>query len=105
MGMPFKDDAEHVPDFALVPVRRRPDIHNTIEGGMLACEGDFESNVPVALERQEVIDDGEIARRLAFPMGAHALVNRREVVQHPVGLGNLVLQVTQNIPRLVARGP
>ena len=53
--------AEHVPDFALVPLGRREHARDRGQRGRLAQQGDLEPHVAVVLERQQVVDDREIA--------------------------------------------
>ena len=59
MRMAVKDDAEHVPYLTLVPISGGPDIG---DGGHARSfeERNLETDVRITLERQQVIDDGEI---------------------------------------------
>ena len=69
MRMAVEDDAEHVPHFALVPVGGGPDVRDASAAtGRSSGKGDLDADVFVALERKQMIDDGEIARRLAIAM-------------------------------------
>jgi hypothetical protein len=75
MWMSVEGDAEHVPDFALVPIRGGPKVRDGGERGCAACERHFDANVCVTLVGKQVIDDGEIARRLVLAMDALTFVD------------------------------
>ena len=62
-GWPSNADAEHVPHLALVPVGGRPEVGDGRHGRVLALQRDLDPHVVVALEREQVVDDGEVARR------------------------------------------
>ena len=95
--MAGKDDAEHVPDLALVPVSRRPDVGDGGHQRIAGRERYLEADIRVAGKRQQVVDHGEIACRLAFTVAAHALVNGGEVIQHAIGAPCFQFQVTQDV--------
>ena len=105
MRVAVEDDAEHVPYLALVPVRRRPDIGNGGHQQIVGSERDLETDVRVTLERQQVIDDSEIAWRLIVAVRAGALVDGGEVIQHAVRLLRFQFQVAQDIAHAVPRDP
>src|SRR6185312_2968337 len=74
-------DAEHVPDLALVPARRRPEVGDRWKRRLFTDERNLEADVGVSFEREQVIDDREVARRLLGLVRAYALVDRGEVVE------------------------
>src|SRR5688500_5919643 len=79
-----KDDAEHVPYLALIPIRRGPDISDRWQHQIVGKEPDLETDICVARKRQQVINHGEIARRLALAVDADALIDGGEVVKHAI---------------------
>ena len=58
--MPFEPNPEHIPDFALVPVCRRPDIHYAFDRRVFSFKRDFEPDVFVPAEGHEMIDHREV---------------------------------------------
>src|ERR671923_1959955 len=82
--MALEDDAEHIPDFALIPIGRGPEINDAADGGEFALERDLEADVGVAIVGQELIDHGEIAVRLPMALRTDALVDGGEVIQYSV---------------------
>src|SRR6185503_7892375 len=86
MRMPIETNAEHIPDFPLIPVRRRPKVGNCANRCPVFLERSLDPDICVAIKGQQVIDDGEVARRRILRMSPHALINGREVVEHPIRL-------------------
>src|SRR5690606_25963485 len=74
--MTLERDAEHVPDFSLVPARGRPEPRYARHRRPLALERDLDSQILVPPVGEEVIDDREVARRLAVAVLAQPLVDR-----------------------------
>ena len=85
MRMALKDDAEHVPYFALVPIGRGPHIADRREGQVGFDQRNFETNILVAVEREQMIDDGKFTVGKALPVSALALVDGRQVEQQCIG--------------------
>ncbi len=105
-GMAVELDPEHVPDFPLVPVGRRPEPDEGAEREGVLFEGDLDPEVLVAAERKQVIDDGEVAGGLVvggLPPGA--LVDGGQVVEHLVGLRSFFFQVAEEVVELFPRDP
>ena len=71
MRVPGKGDAEHVPDFALVPVRGRPEVVMLSSDRDAPVERGLDADVLVALEGEQVIDDGESRGRQLVPVHPH----------------------------------
>ena len=105
MRMPVEGDAEHVPDFALVPVRGRPEIRHRGERRRAAGERDFDANVRVALVGKQVIDDGEVARRLVLAMEALTLVDGGKVEEHAIRARYSCPEIVQDAVRHRACDP
>ena len=85
MRMAFKDDAEHIPYFALVPIGRGPNITDSREGKAGFDQRNFETNILVAAKREQMIDNGKVAFGKAMPVGALALIDGRQVEQQCIG--------------------
>src|SRR5581483_7616836 len=83
--------AEHVPRFALVPVRRGPQGNDAGHARRFTRQRDLDAQIRIALERGEVIDEGEAALRLALTVDALAFVDDGEVVEKLVRLRNFGL--------------
>src|SRR5580698_10306215 len=88
MGMPIENDSEHVPDFALVPVRCRINVGNRLELRFTLTQRNFQPDVRVALIGEQVINNSEVARWLAVSVPASPLVDRSEVEEHLERLRN-----------------
>lgn len=97
--------AEHVPGLALVPARRRPEVGGGRQRGSFTDERDLDPDVGVSFERQQVVDDGEVARRLLGAVPPLALVDRGQVVEHAVRPLDALLEVTQHASHLVGAYP
>ncbi len=95
-----KPDAEHVPHFTLIPVRRGPEVHHARAGGILADQRHFHPDVGIACERQQVVDQGKIRRRLPHALLPLAFIDGRQVIEHRVRLCHLVLEEAQQRRRL-----
>ena len=85
MRMTVEDDSEHVPHFALVPVGGGPDVRDAGQRKAVLRQGHLDAHIFVPVKGKEMIDDREIAGRLAVAMHPHALIDGGEVVQHLVG--------------------
>ena len=68
-------------------------------------KGYLDAQIFVALKRKQMIDNRKIARRLAIAMRPHALIDRREVVQHLVRPVDLFFQKSQQRGRAIFRHP
>ena len=66
VGQAVEAHAEHVPDLALVPGGGREHVGDRGQRGRLALQGDLEPHVAVVLEREQVVDEREVAGRLAL---------------------------------------
>src|SRR6185437_17129065 len=64
--MILKHDAKHVPYFALIPVGGCPDIGSSIQCEVVALEWYFDSDIFVAIEGQQMVNNGEVAVWLAL---------------------------------------
>jgi hypothetical protein len=84
--MTVNADAKHVPDFALVPVRRRPNVGDGRKRGRFAFERHLDAHIFVSLVGEQMIDDSKIALWLPVPVGADAFVDRGKIIQHSIGL-------------------
>ena len=63
------------------------------DGRALALERHLDADVLVAVEGEQMVDDGEVARRLARRGASRSRSSMaREVVEHPVGPARLVLR-------------
>jgi hypothetical protein len=84
MWMSVKNDSEHVPHFALVPIGSGPDVRDARQRKPIFRKSYLNSHIFVPLKGKEMIDHCKIARRLAITMYPHALINGGEVIEHPV---------------------
>jgi hypothetical protein len=82
--MAVKDDPEHVPHFALIPIGSWPDVRDTPQRKPVFRQGYLDAHIFVPVKGKEMIDNCEIASRLALAMYPHAFIDGREVVQHLV---------------------
>ena len=103
--VPVEADAEHVPHLALVPVGGGPDVDGAGQRRRVARERHLYAHVGVAVVGEEVIDNREVARRLALAMRAGALVDGRQVVQRLVWLLDLRLEEAQDSKNVVSWHP
>jgi hypothetical protein len=97
MWMSVEGDAEHVPDFALVPVRRGPKVRHGGERGRADGERHFDSNVCVTLVGKQMIDDGEVARWLVLAMDTLTFVDGSEVEEHAIRVRYFFAQIVQDV--------
>src|SRR5262245_3145896 len=105
MRVSVEGDAEHVPHLALVPVCRGPDVSDGVERRALAPERHFNTDVLVALEGKQVIDDREIARGPVGAIGAYAFVNGRQIVEEAIRPLRLRFEMAQHLMRFIPRRP
>src|SRR6185295_4188954 len=101
----LRPDAEHVPYFTLVPVRGRPEVCHRGHRKAVFPERCFDANVLVAVIREQVVDDGEVARRLPLSVIPLTLVNGGSIVEGPVWPVDLSLQMPQDVVNLARRRP
>src|SRR5581483_6184530 len=76
--MIVEPDAKHVPYFALIPIGRGPDICSSIQSEVVALERYFQPDIFVAIEGQQMVDNREIAIRLALTKFPFPLINRSQ---------------------------
>ena len=105
VGMAVNRDAEHVPDFALVPVGVGPEVGDGAHGGVLAVEGHLDPHVLVSLQGDKVVDDAEVGRRLALAVRPRALVDGRDVQEHGVGAAAGAFQPGEGRQAAARRSP
>ena len=87
----MKRQPQCVPGFALVPIRGRPAVGHSWQGGLRSVKGNFQPNGWVEVVRKQVIGDCEIAGRLTIARGAHPLVDGGEVIQRSIRFLNFGL--------------
>ncbi len=97
-------DAEHVPDFTLVPVGVGPDAGNRRYAQIAFGKRYLDHHVAVSLDRQQVIEHGEVCAGQTTTVCAQSLVHAMQVIQHGVGLGH-VAQERQNFKQSGALDP
>ncbi|KPC00018.1 Uncharacterized protein AC506_1613 [Pseudomonas syringae pv. maculicola str. M6] len=97
-------DTEHVPDFALVPVGIRPDAGDGRHAQVAFGQRHLDHHVAVSLDRQQVIENGEVGTRQAPAISAQTLVNAMQVVEHGVRLWH-VTQERQDFEQSGALDP
>ncbi|MNP29017.1 hypothetical protein D3C76_1220230 [compost metagenome] len=102
--MAGKVDAEHVPDFTLVPVGVGPDTGDGGQVQVAFAEGHLDHHVAVPLHREQVVEHAEVCARQAAALGAQALVDAMQVVEHAVRLGDMA-QETQHVLEFFAGNP
>jgi hypothetical protein len=105
VGVAVEAETEHVPRLALVPIGVRP---QTCDGGKrrgLPQKRHLDPEVRVALEGEELIDDGEVRSRLPRPPLPLPLVDGGQIEQHPKRSRNLFLEPPQHRRRRVGRDP
>jgi len=78
-------DAVQIPDFALVPVGVWPDADGGGQVEVALGQGDLDHHVTVTLQRHQVIEHREVGVRQAATLGAQALVDAVQVIEHHVG--------------------
>src|SRR5262249_40860365 len=67
--------------------------------------GYLDPQVLVSFEREQMIDDGEVARGLPVTMLSHPLVDGREVVQHLVRLIDIFFEKPKDKRQAILRYP
>ncbi len=87
-------DTEHVENFTLIPVGRRPDLGHGRRHRFFTMQRHLDPDVAGVIVRHQVVDQGEIVPR---PRVACALVNRGQVFQATIFFGCLGFQKTENI--------
>ena len=103
--MTFEVDAEHVPDFALVPVGVRPDTGHGRDAQVFFGQGHLDHHVAVTFQRHQVIEDGEVRTRWqALTLGAQTFVHTVQVIEHDVGFWQ-VAQEGQYFDQFCAGNP
>ena len=97
MRMAFELDPEHVVDFTLVPVGVFINVADRMKRRILAFQRHLEAHVLVAVEGQQVVHQREIGIRLSLPVFPGALVDGGQVVEHAIGLGNVILKESKHL--------
>src|SRR5215469_15570659 len=105
MRMPVKNNSEHVPHFALVPIGSGPDARYSRQGEAVFRQGYLDADIFVPLERKEMINIRKIARRLSVAMLTHALIDGREVIQHLVRTVDVFFEKAEQAEHAVLRHP
>src|SRR5215813_6600409 len=105
MRMTVKDDTEHVPYFALVPIGGGPDIRDTRQRKPVLRKGYLDAHILVSIKRKQMIDNGKVARRLAIAMYFHTFIDGGEVVQHLVRPVYLFFEKAEQGWRAIFRYP
>jgi hypothetical protein len=70
MGVVLERDSEHIPNFALIPVRVTVNPRDGTQSRVLAFKWDFDPQVFIACKGYQGIDHGKIRSRLIVPMDA-----------------------------------
>ena len=104
MRVAGKADAEHVPDFPLIPVGRRKHPGSGGDAQVFLGQSHFQHDVPIAGNGHQLIEDGEISVRQALAMAAQPLVRGRQVVQQIEGRIQ-AFQIAQDIGQCRPRHP
>ena len=103
--MTFEVDAEHVPDFTLVPVGVRPDTGHGRDTQVFLGQGHLDHHVAVTFQRHQVIEDGEVCTRWqALTLGTQTFVHTVQVIEHDVGFWQ-VAQEGQYFDQFCAANP
>uniref|UniRef100_Q7R783 Uncharacterized protein n=1 Tax=Plasmodium yoelii yoelii TaxID=73239 RepID=Q7R783_PLAYO len=97
VGMPVETDAEHVPDFALVPVGGGADGNDAGERRIGLRQGDFQPDIGVALQRDEVIDDRVGACRHAVTVLPDPFIDGGQVEQQGIGAVDFRTEVADRL--------
>src|SRR5215472_7330526 len=92
-----ESNAEHVPNLALVPVGGWPDVGDAVWVRVFSFKWNFDTDVLVAVEGKQVINNGEITLGLGLAVFSWPLVNGSQVVEHPEGPRDFVLEIAQQI--------
>ncbi|MNN27160.1 hypothetical protein D3C81_1406870 [compost metagenome] len=87
--MAGKVDAEHVPDFALVPVGVRPDTGHGRQVQVAFAQGYLDHHVAVPFHREQVVEHAEVGTWQATALGAQTFVHTMQVVEHAVRFGDI----------------
>src|SRR5215469_1334956 len=105
MRMPVKNNSEHVPHFALVPIGSGPDARYSRQGKAVFRQGYLDADIFVPLQRKEMIDNSKIARRLTVAMLPHALIDGGEVIQHLVRAVDIFFEKAEQAEHAILRYP
>ena len=105
MRMPVKNNSEHVPHFALVPIGSGPDARCSRQGKAVFRQGYLDADIFVPLEGKEMIDNRKIARRLTLAMLPHALIDGREVIQHLVRTVDILFKKAEQAEHAILSYP
>src|SRR6185369_722952 len=105
MRMPVKNNSEHVPHFALVPIGSGPDAGYSRQDKAVFRQGYLDADILVPLERKEMIDNSKIARRLTVAMLPHALIDGRQVIQHLVRTVDIFFEKAEQAEHAILRYP
>src|SRR5438552_2423269 len=105
MRMPVKNNSEHVPHVALVPIGSGPDARYSGQRKAVFRQGYLDADIFVPLERKEMIDNRKIARRLTVAMLPHALIDGREVIQHLVRTVDILFEKAEQVEHAILRYP
>ena len=105
IAMSLEPHAEHVPRLAFVPVGGVKDVGHAPDRGRFASQRDLDPEVLIALEGKELIDDGEIARRLIVPVRPLPLIDHSQIEKRWKRSRRVVLQITQTFARLIGLNP
>src|SRR5690606_7824445 len=90
------------PYFALVPVGIGPDAGDRWQIQVVLGQGDLDHYVTITFQRQQVVEHREIGIWQASAVGAQALIDPVQVVEHDVGMWQ-VAQESQNLGERFAR--
>src|SRR3954468_2688829 len=105
MWMSFEDNPEHIPHFALIPVRRRININDRRERRLLPTHRDLQSHIGIAVVREQVINDSKVAGREAVFVTARAFIYRCQVIQHIERLTGEVPKLARSLVNSISRYP
>src|SRR5215469_3801765 len=105
MRMPLKNNSEHVPHFALVPIGSGPDARYSRQGKVVLRQRYLDADIFVPLERKEMIDNSKIALRLTVTMLPHALIDGREVIQHLVRTIDILFEKAEQAEHAILSYP
>lgn len=80
MRMSIEPNAEHIEDFAFVPVGVYPKGRDARGSRVIALEGYLKTDKIVSFKGEEVVYDGEFMNRVTVFAISATLVNRGDVV-------------------------
>jgi len=104
--MAVKPNPEHVPDFPLVPIGRGPEVSNGLVARILSLERHLETEVLVAVYREELINEGKVTCGLTGWGGpADALIDGTQVEEQREGGPCLLLEIEEDLPNAFRRYP